>query len=183
MCGGGSLKVKLAVSLEVLLKCVELRLKMIKVIGPENADMCGVLFKISEVPGDWPWFEVEIYGTMERQIQDFLVTLERLCRAGQSDGRYSYTIKSMLAARDGQLKGSGLANCASFKQVEKTARRIQLELEASHEAEMTRRAANGGDEWHTEVVEASASQLNDEALMPPPKRPKKVAAVGNLGAG
>ena len=182
---GEVIKQKLRVSMQVLCSRTELALNVVKVVSPENQEMTGVLFRVHDVPDDWPWYEIELYGYMERTIQDLFVTPDKLLRAGQAEDRYTYTVKSMLGARESQLQKRGLLNCAEFAAMAKEATAIQKELEAQQAQDDIRRGSLS--EGHSVKLEQqTASTLNDEcgAAMPPPQARKHAAhrAGQQLGA-
>ena len=180
---GEVIKQKLRVSMQVLCSRTELALNVVKVVSPENQEMTGVLFRVHDVPDDWPWYEIELYGYMERTIQDLFVTPDKLLRAGQAEDRYTYTVKSMLGARESQLQKRGLLNCAEFAAMAKEATTIQKELEAQQAQDDIRRGSLS--EGHSVKLEQqTASTLNDEcgAAMPPPGK-KARCSSGRAAAG
>ena len=127
--------------------------------GPEGEPISGVVMEKRTVPEGVPYFEVQLFGEVSRQLHHVLLSPEELRREGQAKDRFKFTMGQMCSKRDASLSCQNYASLPQYTDIAELAKQLQPRLQNEQKVQeiaLDARAAQAA------IQQVSGSTLEEE---------------------
>ena len=148
--------------------------KQVKVWGPENDWMTGVLLRLP-LPDDLPHFLCQVFATTQRALDTIVLPADKVYRENQAAERFNLACSNMMKDRSdnlAELRTTKWPTMCSFQEATAEAHRIAEDRKRA-EAQLDMRCNDESWEPEHACKPVGRSSLEDEAMAPPTTVAKK----------